>query len=182
MLQKEVIQRLLLKEVNKISSLQQQLQRIEQQIKKQVNDCLRKELAKHVKEEIQTAVSTEIYNSGIPEIYNRRGGNDYGGMGAVNGSGSLGDVQQMNHSVLNMTLKVTDDAKRNDDYDYAGYGYDLGKSLLENMQMGYGNKIFWWNKPRPILSVAKQHMRETGVHVEVMKDALQKRFGRKNVF
>jgi len=173
MLPKEVILRLLLKEVNNIPSLQQQLFKIEQLIKKQVNDCLRIEMSKHVKEEIQTAVSTEIYMSGTPEEYIRRGGNAYGGMGNPVGTGSLGDVSQMHHSVINGTLKVTNDAYRNDDYDYAGFGYDTSKSLLENLQEGYGYKNHWWNKSRPVLPVAIKHMKDTGIHVEVFKEALR---------
>ena len=163
------------------NSLQEQLQRIESQLKKQINDCLRNEIAKHVKEEIQTSVSTTIYQSGTPEEYIRRGGNAYGGMGAANGSDSLGDVQRMKHSVLNGVLKVTDEAYRNDDYDYAGYGYDLSKSLAENMEYGYGNRNYWYNEPRPFMKEARDYMRQSGVLTEVMKDALGKRLGRKNV-
>ena len=108
---------------------------IEAYLKKQIDSCLDKEVAQHVKEEQMTAISDVVYGAGIPSKYERRGGNPYGGMGNTLGTGSLGDPSEMHHTVKNGELVVTNDAERNIDYKWAGYGYNTSKSLAENICM-----------------------------------------------
>lgn len=148
---------------------------IEAYLKKQIDSCLDKEVAQHVKEEQMTAISDVVYGAGIPSKYERRGGNPYGGMGNTLGTGSLGDPSEMHHTVKNGELVVTNDAERNIDYKWAGYGYDTSKSLAENIVYGYGDKDEWYNEPRDFISETIKSMKESGSHVEVMKEALEKR-------
>ncbi len=150
-------------------------------LKEQINSSLDKELAKHVKEEIQTAISTEVYGAGTPVVYVRRGSNSYGGMGNPEGTGSLADINQMNHMVNNGELLVTDDAKRNMSYKFAGIGYDISKSLTENIVSGYGDENRWYNRPRPFMDVAIENMKTSKSHIEVMKEALEDRLGKGTV-
>ena len=155
-----------------MASLEQQLLAIQLRLQKQFDDCLNKEVAQHVKEQIMTAISTEVYSKGIPEVYERRGGNAYGGMGNTYGTDSLADPKEMNHTVSNGVLRVTDDAMPSNLWN---------RDLDEAITYGYGNKNKWWNKPRPFENVAVENMKTTNSHVEVFKEALQKRLGKGNV-
>ena len=145
---------------------------LEAYLKQQINDSLSKEVAKHVKEEIQTAISTEVYAAGTPKYYDRRGGNDYGGMGNPLGTDSLADTKEMNHTVINGELKVTDDAMPSSLWNM---------NLDEAITYGYGSKDQWWNEPRPFMSVAVENMKESNSHIEIMKEALEKRLGKGSV-
>ncbi len=154
---------------------------LEQYLKKQIDETLNNEVARQVKEEIQTAVSTEVYSAGSPVKYERRGGNEYGGMGNPIGTGSLGDVNEMDHQVKNGELIVTNNAERNTKYKFAGIGYDLNKSLAFNIEYGYGAKDKWFNQARPFMSEAVKNMKETKSHVLIMKEGLEKRLGKGTV-
>lgn len=154
---------------------------LEQYLKKQIDETLNQEVARQVKEEIQTTVSTEVYGAGSPVKYERRGGNDYGGMGNPIGTGSLGDVNEMDHQVKNGELTVVNNAERNTKYKFAGIGYDLNKSLAFNIEYGYGAKDKWFNQARPFMSEAVKNMKETKSHVDAMKDGLEKRLGKGTV-
>lgn len=151
-----------------LPSLEQQLLEIQERLQSKIDDCLNKEVAQLVKEEISHAVETEVYAAGTPEVYQRRGS-----PGNFMGTGSLGDPQEMFHTVSNGILKVTDDAQPFN----PGFGLDLDEAIT----YGYGNKNKWWNKPRPFLSEAVENMKTTNSHVEVMKEGLEKRLGKGNV-
>jgi len=84
----------------------------------------------------------------------------------------------MNYNVKDGVLRMTDDAERNMDYEFAGIGYDESKSLAYNMEFGYGNKILWYNQPRPFLHKTIENMKKSNSHVIAMRLALQKRLGK----
>lgn len=149
-------------------SLEQQLLEIQARLQNSIDDCLNKEVAQLVKEEISHAVETEVYAAGTPKVYQRRGS-----PGNFMGTGSLGDPQEMQHSVSNGILKVTDDAQP--------FNPGFGLELDEAISYGYGDKSLWWNKPRPFENVAVENMKMTNSHVVVMKEALGKRLGKGNV-
>lgn len=128
-----------------------------------INDALNKEVAEQVKSEIQTAVSERIYQSGTPEWYIRRGGNQYGGMGNSLGTGSLGDPDEMHHTINSGVLEVTDEAKSKMPWD---------RDLSEAIIMGYGSGNEWFNEPRDFLETARENMREDKSFVEAMKEGL----------
>lgn len=150
------------------------LKELEKYLQNAINKSLDKEVAKAVKEQIQIAVDEVVYQSGTPVKYERRGGNIYGGMGNPIGTGSLSDINEMNHIVNNGQLIVTDDAKRNENYKFAGIGYDTNKSLTENIVEGYGNKSYWYNKPRDFIEKAKENLRQDKYHVEALKEGLER--------
>ena len=139
---------------------------IEAFLKKHIDDALNKEVAQHVKEEIQTSVSDTVYAAGEPEVYQRRGGNAYGGMGNSLGTGSLGDPNEMNHTVRDGELSVTNDAEPDRPW---------WRNLAEAIEFGYADKDTWYSQPRPFMKSATENMKDSGSHVEVMKDALKKR-------
>jgi len=170
MLPKEVILRLLLKEVNNIPSLQQQLRIIEQKIKKQIDDSLRKELATHVKSEISHAVDTQIYQSGIPESYSRRASDGSGKMSNPYNTGSLADPLEMEHSVSNGQLMVMDTA-------LPSKPESLNMDLTYAIVHGYWGMDHWWNEPRDFLRKTRENLKSSNSHVEVMRNALKKRLG-----
>lgn len=143
-------------------------------LKKQIDDVLNKEVAIVVKEQIQVAVDEVVYQSGEPLVYERRGSNQHGGMGNPLGTGSLADISKMKHIVKNGILEVTDEAERNMDYRFAGVGYDLSKSLTENIVMGYGSKDRWYNEPRDFIGQARENLRQDKYHVEALKEGLMK--------
>ena len=152
-------------------SLQQQLNLIINKIQKNVNDSLNKEMATYVKEEIMSSVSDTVYGAGIPEYYDRRAGNEYGGMKSAYGTGSLGDSQEMEHSVSNGRLLVMDTAlpKKPESLDM-----DLTTAIVR----GYNDKTEWWNAPRDFIGDAVKNMKETKGFIDVMKWAMQKRMGK----
>jgi uncharacterized phage infection (PIP) family protein YhgE len=148
---------------------------LEKMIMKKVNNTLNKEVAEQVKEELQTAVSETIYSAGIPSVYERRGGNQYGGMGNSLGTGSIGDIETMTSKLINNgELQVTPEAERNTDYKFAGIGYDESKSLTENLIKGYADKSQWFNEPRNFIETARENMRESKSHVSALADGLRK--------
>jgi len=139
------------------------LSQLEAYLQTKIKDALNKEVAENVKEEIQTAVSERIYQSGTPEIYVRRGGNQYGGMGNSLGTGSLGDPNEIHHTVNAGILEVTDEAKSKMPWD---------RDLSEAMIHGYGDKSQWFNEERDFLETARENMREDKSFVEAMRDGL----------
>jgi len=141
---------------------------IEARLQKQIDDCLNKEVAQLVKEEISHAIETEVYAAGTPEVYQRRGS-----PGNFMGTESLGDPQEMHHTVLDGVLEVTDDAQPFN----PGFGLELDEAIT----YGYGGKNRWYNKARPFENVAVENMKQTNSHVEVMKEGLEKRLGKGNV-
>ena len=154
-----------------MANLAQQLRIIEQKIKKQIDDSLKKEMAIYVKEEIMSAVSDTIYGAGQPEYYDRRAGNAYGGMKSAYGTESLGDPQEMEHSVSNGRLIVMDTAlpKKPE---------SLNMDLTTAIVRGYGDMNHWWNEPRDFIGDAVKNMKETKGFIDVMKWAMQKRMGK----
>ena len=71
MLLKEVILKLLLREVNKIPSLQQQLLEIEKKIQSKIKSAMQNELSQQSKTTIQMHVVTDVYNVYEPTSYSR---------------------------------------------------------------------------------------------------------------
>lgn len=130
-----------------------------------INESLNINVAEQVKEEIQTAVSETVYSAGTPLYYDRRGGNSAGGMGSANGTGSLGDVQEMHHTVNSGVLEVVDDAEPKMPWD---------RRLDVGIVYGYGDKEQWYNQPRDFLETARENMKESKSHVESMKEGLIK--------
>ena len=102
-------------------------------------------------------------------------------MGNPDGTGSLGDKTKMNHTVKDGVLEVTDDAERNEAYKFAGIGYDTSKSLAENIIEGYGNKQFYYNKPRNFIQRTIEIMKENKPHLDVFKEELERRLDSKIV-
>ncbi len=138
---------------------------LEKMIMVKVNDALNKEVAESTKESVQTAVSEKIYMSGQPLYYERRGGNNYGGMGNSLGTGSLGDPNEMNHTVSGGTLEVTDVAKSKKPWDR-----DLSEAIIS----GYGSKSEWFNEPRDFLEVSRENMKNDKSHVESLANGLRR--------
>lgn len=130
-----------------------------------VNESLKTDVAPVVKDEIQTAVSEKIYQSGTPEWYVRRGGNQYGGIGNSLGTGSLGDPNEMHHTVNSGVLEVTDDADSKMPWD---------RDLTEAIIHGYGDKSQWYNEERDFLETARENIKESKSHVYSLADGLRK--------
>lgn len=139
------------------------LSQLEAYLQTKINDALNKEVAEQIKSEIQTAVSEKIYQSGTPIIYDRRGGNQYGGMGNSLGTGSLGDPNEMHHTVNSGILEVVDEAKSKMPWE---------RDLSEAIITGYGSGNEWFNEPRDFLETARENMKESKSHVIVLKEAL----------
>ncbi len=76
----------------------------------------------------------------------------------------------MNHTVSNGVLIVSPDAKPKTG---SGFGYDITKSLAENIAYGYGKQDFWFNKPRNFPEEARGAIRDGRGHIELMKKYLQ---------
>lgn len=137
---------------------------LEKFIKKQVKKSLENEVAEVVKDEIQSSLSEVVYGSYIPKEYKRRGYTDSG----------LGDKSTMTVKLVgDDTIKVTPDAERNTNYDFAGVGYDTSKSLAENIVGGYGNRDYIWNQPRDFIEEAKNNLKQNKNHIEAMIDGLE---------
>jgi len=163
---------MIVKEVNKIASLQDQILRIHAKIQKQVNDSLQKEVASHVKDKISNHVQSDVYSAyPNPIEYTRRNLQN----------GSLGDIKQMESNLINDgVLEVKDNADFNHDFAsiHGGYGdIDLSKSLAYNIEYGYGSMSQPWNEPRDFINETKKDIKSSNSHVEVLKGALRKRLG-----
>ena len=140
---------------------------VEAALRKIVNESMDEDLSQHVKEVQQGSVSDVVYGAGSPRYYKRRGGNAHGGLSGADGSGSLADTQEMNHTVSpDGTLTVTNDAKPAK----RGFG-NLAKAIEE----GYGSKDRWYSQPRPFIQNTRDILEETGSHVDVLKDSLRKK-------
>jgi len=164
---------MIVKEVNKIASLQQQLLKIQLHIQKQINDSLKKEVSTMVKEKIQKHVASDVYAVyPNPIEYERRQFEN----------GSLGDIKQMESTLIDDgVLKVQDIADFNHEFaSMYGRGYggvDLSKSLSFNIEYGYGTLDQPWNKPRQFIKGTREDIKDSNSHVETMKNALRRRFG-----
>ena len=163
---------MIVKEVNKIASLQQQLLKIQLHIQKQINDSLKKEVSTMVKEKIQKHVASDVYAVyPNPIEYERRQFEN----------GSLGDTKQTSSTLINDgVLKITDNADFNHDFasSHGGYGdVDLSKSLSFNIEYGYGTLDQPWNKPRQFIKGTREDIKDSNSHVETMKNALRRRLG-----
>lgn len=145
-------------------------------LQKQINEVLNKEVAKQVKEEIQQGVSSKVYEAGKPEMYIRRGAMDNNEfMGNPMGTGSLADIKEMKHKVKDGTLTVTNEAKKNICFPKNKFGYDDSKSLAYNIEFGYGDMDFWFNRPRQFMKEAINNMKENKGHIDAMIDGLKKK-------
>lgn len=157
------------------------LKQLESYIQQKINETLQsKHFTETIKNEITTAVSEDIYNSGTPLVYERRAGNEYGGMKNPVGTGSIADPETMDSNLIsNGVLEVSPNATRNEEYDWAGRGYDTSKSLAENLIKGYGDA--WYSVPRDFLETARESMRVSKSHMNAMRDGLEEIFGKGNV-
>lgn len=150
-------------------------------LQEKINETLQsKHFTDTIKNEITTAVSEDIYNSGTPLSYDRRAGNEYGGMKNPIGTGSIADPETMDSNLIsNGVLEISPNATRNEEYKWVGWGYDISKSLAENLIKGYGDK--WYSVPRNFLETARESMRVSKSHVNSMRDGLEEVFGKGNV-
>lgn len=148
-------------------------------IKKDINSTLTTEVAKAVKEEIQMAVDEEVYRAGNPVAYDRRGGNEYGGMGNPLNTGSLADQNEMKAILVkDGELQVTDEADFNHSFAALSHSYggvDLSKSLAENIEYGYDDRNMWFNEARPFMERARENIEDSDSHFESMRKGLKKR-------
>lgn len=143
------------------------LKELEVYLQAKINQTLNNQVASAVKEQIAESVIDVVYMAGEPVKYERRNLH----------SGSLGDTTQMNHTVGDGVLEVTDDADFNNDFanrsDTWGYGsISYGRTLAENIAYGYGDQMDWWNKPRNFMEDAKNKLRVNKKHVEAMRKGL----------
>jgi hypothetical protein len=136
------------------------LKDLEKYLQKQIDEVLNKEVANAVKDEIIQTVDSEVYDAGTPLYYDRRG--------FSNASLGLGGRTQMNHSVNNGVLEVTDDA-------LAENPWSNGRTLAENIEYGYGLQDKWYNEPRPFMAKAEEELKDNKRHVEVMAEGLERR-------
>ena len=74
-------------------------------------------------------------------------------------------------------IKITPNAERNKNYKYAGRGYDIDKSLAENIVEGYGDRKQEWNQPRDFIGETKENLKTSKAHIEAMRDGLKNRLG-----
>lgn len=135
-------------------------------IQTQVNESLTDNVARQVKDEINMSVSENIYEKYSPEFYERRG------LGY--GSGGLADQSQMSSELIsNGVLEVQNNAQPSVTSEYNGLNND--KTLMENIEYGYGSKDKEWNKPRQVIGKAKQEMESTKSHVQALVNGLIER-------
>ena len=140
------------------------LKSLEAYIKKQINESLNDDVANTVKTTISEEVENTVYAAGHPVVYQRRG--------AYEGTGGLGDINEMTHKVYNGVLTVTDDAEAYYDGDN---GLDGNKSLAENIEWGYGDRESWYNQGRPFIENSKDKLLDEERHISAMKRGLEKR-------
>ena len=128
--------------------------------------ALADEVAKEVKSVESKKVEQTVYGAGLPTMYQRRGVGE--------GTQSLGDVSQMNHSVINGVLEVTNDAEA---YypDNANGGLNNDWSLAQNIEEGYAGRDTWYSEARPFISDTIDELARSNAHVEAMKRGLKKR-------
>ena len=140
---------------------------IERYLKKQINDVLINEVSEVVKDEIQSTLSDTVY-SYKPKRYKQRKYTD----------GGLGDKETINtEPASDGVIKITPNAERNKNYKYAGRGYDIDKSLAENIVEGYGDRKQEWNQPRDFIGETKENLKTSKAHIEAMRDGLKNRLG-----
>ena len=157
---------------------------LEQFLQMQIDSVLEHEVAQIAKDEMQIAVNNVVYGAGDPTEYVRRGGNAYGGMGNTVNTGSLADQSQMEATVKDGVLEITNIAEFNHEFALTHNGYggvDRFKSLAQNIIEGYQSKKAWWNEPRPFITEAINQLESGNEHVEAMKEGLQKKLGRENI-
>lgn len=138
---------------------------LEKLIRASVNNVLENEVAEAVKIEISNQVEETVYSAyPTPKIYERRG------LGI--GNQGLGDISQMNSTVVNGVLEVTDDA---DPKVFGNNGLDNNFSLAYNINEGYGSQEEDWNKPRDFIGATIEELERNKAHVKYMKQGLQDR-------
>lgn len=145
---------------------------IKAKIQLAVNDSLKNEVTEAVKDEMQSTISEVVYAAGTPIIYQRRGGNNYGGMGNPDGTGSLADKGEMKHNVVNGVLIIKNEAEPVK----SSFG-----NLAYNIEYGYGARDRWYNQPRPFIQETRNNLKSNKAHVKALKDGLRKRLGANNV-
>lgn len=139
---------------------------LQKYIKKEIQASLIDEVAEVIKDEIQSSISDEVYASYNPIVYKRRGYTN----------GGLGDKDTMDVQMFNdSTIKIISNAERNLDYKFAGIGYDVKKSFVENIVEGYGDRSTTWNRPRDFLEETRNNLKENKHHIEALKDSLEKK-------
>lgn len=138
---------------------------LEKEIRKLINETLDDDVATTVKDVNSQEVEKTVYSAGDPIIYQRRD--------ARFGTGSLGDPNEMNHTVRNGVLKVTNDAEPY--YSDSENGLNNNWSLAENIEWGYGDRENWYNQPRPFTENTKEELLSSKKHIEAMKRGLKKR-------
>jgi hypothetical protein len=145
---------------------------IEVYLQEKLNDCLQKEVAEMVKDKISDHVKSDVYDVYRKPIeYKRRG--------FIEGSGGLGDTEQMDSRLIqDGVLEVKNNADFNHPFAYTHGGYgdiDLDKSLTENIEFGYGLMDAPFNQPRPFIKNTREEIRSSRLHIEILKSALKSR-------
>lgn len=162
MLMVKVVRRLVTRNITNLKDLEKILQPI-------INEVLKETVSEVVKDELESSALEVIHGAGEPIKYPRRSSSN------SLGSGGIADKNTMTSNLISDgTLSVSPDADRNREFnDYAGWGYDENNSLAFNLQMGYGNKQYWWNQPRPFVDEARENLKNNKAYLEAMKDGLR---------
>ena len=163
--------------MNKIASLQQQLNEIIKKIQRKVNESLSNEVSQVAVREVSKSVETHVYSMYQPTKYWRRKYSEHG----------LADKTNINTTLIEPgKLMITDDAPfnpYNNDGTYeppAEEGQietgeiDMSKSLGYNIEYGWGNHNTDYSEPRPFMMMAKREM-ENGKIRSALKKGLLKR-------
>lgn len=158
-----------------MDSLEQQLRRIEKQLKGNLTKGMN-EVAKEVKRIQSEKVKEEVYDSYQPSMYNRRGYDK--------GDGGLGDINNMKHSFPKTSdgevlLEVRNETMSNEDFLPDGKSPFEIAGVVEYGHRYQGDVYDYprdktYVEPRPFIEATRQELESSGIHVRKLRNSLRK--------
>lgn len=131
----------------------------------EATDVYEEIMADAIKEELQDRIQEKIYDKYSPSHYRRRGENG----GLLDKDNMIVDVVHHGETILLNITNITPPSNPKDKQ------LDSDKSLLENLEDGYGSKSYAWNQPRPLGKFTEWHFIRSDKYKELLANGLEKK-------